>query len=75
MPPREGIYGLLAEFSTPGELVHATEQAHQRRLPAHGVLHALPGGRGGGGDCASTRTRVPLLCADRRPDGRDDGVL
>ncbi len=28
MPPREGIYGLLAEFNTPGELVHATEQAH-----------------------------------------------
>ena len=29
MPVREGIYGLLAEFNTPGELVHATEQAHQ----------------------------------------------
>ena len=27
MPRREGIYGLLAEFNTPGELVHATEQA------------------------------------------------
>ena len=27
MPPREGIYGLLAEFNTPGELVHATEEA------------------------------------------------
>jgi hypothetical protein len=27
MPPREGIYGLLAEFNTPGELVHATEAA------------------------------------------------
>ena len=28
MPPREGIYGLLAEFNTPGELVQATEAAH-----------------------------------------------
>ena len=28
MPPREGIYGLLAEFNTPGELVRATEAAH-----------------------------------------------
>ena len=27
MPRREGIYGLLAEFDTPGELVHAAEQA------------------------------------------------
>src|SRR5664280_3601097 len=29
MPPREGIYGLLAEFDTPSELVHATEMAHR----------------------------------------------
>jgi len=28
MPPREGIYGLLAEFNTPGELVQATEEAY-----------------------------------------------
>ena len=28
MPPREGIYGLLAEFNTPSELVHATKEAH-----------------------------------------------
>ena len=28
MPPREGVYGLLAEFNTPSELVHATEMAH-----------------------------------------------
>ena len=27
MPPREGIYGLLAEFNTPTELVLATEAA------------------------------------------------
>ena len=30
MPPREGVYGLLAEFSTPSELVHATEIAHRK---------------------------------------------
>ena len=29
MPPREGVYGLLAEFNTPSELVHATEMAHR----------------------------------------------
>ncbi len=27
MPPREGIYGIIAEFSTPTELVRATEHA------------------------------------------------
>jgi hypothetical protein len=26
--PREGIYGLLAEFSTPGDMVRAAEAAH-----------------------------------------------
>ena len=31
MPPREGIYGMLAEFNTPSELVYATEQAQGRR--------------------------------------------
>ncbi|MEO6803805.1 MAG: DUF3341 domain-containing protein [Granulicella sp.] len=29
MPPREGIYGLIAEFDTPSELVYATQQARQ----------------------------------------------
>ncbi|HKO20498.1 MAG TPA: DUF3341 domain-containing protein [Acidobacteriaceae bacterium] len=28
MPVREGIYGLMAEFNTPGELVRATAAAH-----------------------------------------------
>ncbi len=27
MPVEEGVYGLLAEFTTPGAMVHATEQA------------------------------------------------
>jgi hypothetical protein len=27
MPVREGVYGLLAEFNTPGAMVHATEAA------------------------------------------------
>ena len=34
MPPREGIYGLLAEFNTPGELVHATEEARRAAVGA-----------------------------------------
>lgn len=29
MPPREGIYGLIAEFNTPSELVHATQEARR----------------------------------------------
>jgi hypothetical protein len=28
MPPRQGVYGLLAEFNTPGELVQATKSAY-----------------------------------------------
>ena len=30
MPVREGIYGLLAEFNTPGELVRATQAAREQ---------------------------------------------
>ena len=29
MPPREGTYGLLAEFETPSDLVRAAQQAHK----------------------------------------------
>src|ERR1700748_3272774 len=29
MPPREGTYGLLAEFDTPSDLVRAARQAYQ----------------------------------------------
>jgi len=61
MPPREGIYGLLAEFNTPSELVHATEQAHQagyRRMecytpyPVEEAAVAL----------RFHKNRVPLVC-------------
>ena len=61
MPPREGIYGLLAEFNTPSELVHATEQARYagyRRMecytpyPVEEAAEALH----------FHKTRVPLLC-------------
>ena len=61
MPPREGIYGLLAEFNTPGELVHATEQARlagYRRMecytpyPVEEAAEALH----------FHKTRVPLVC-------------
>src|SRR3984893_235780 len=33
MPVREGIYGLLAEFDTPGELVFAAEHAYASGYP------------------------------------------
>ena len=61
MPPREGIYGLLAEFNTPGELVEATEAAYAagyRRMecytpyPVEEAATALH----------FHRTRVPLVC-------------
>ncbi len=61
MPPREGIYGLLAEFNTPGELVHATETARAagyRRMecytpyPVEEAAEALH----------FHNNRVPLIC-------------
>src|SRR5260370_22443613 len=61
MPPREGIYGLIAEFNTPSELVHATEQARAagyRRMecytpyPVEEAAEALH----------FHKTRVPLVC-------------
>ena len=61
MPPREGIYGLLAEFNTPTELVLATETARQagyRRMecytpyPVEEAAEALH----------FHKNRVPLIC-------------
>lgn len=61
MPPREGIYGLLAEFNTPGELVRATEQAYAagyRRMetytpyPVEEAAEAMH----------FHKTRVPAVC-------------
>ncbi len=61
MPPVEGVYGLLAEFNTPTELVHATEEAYQsgfRRMecytpyPVEEAAEAL----------RFHKTRVPLMC-------------
>jgi hypothetical protein len=61
MPPREGIYGLLAEFNTPRDMVLATEQAHKagyRRMecytpyPVEEAAEAL----------RFHKNRVPLMC-------------
>ncbi len=61
MPVYEGVYGLLAEFNTPSDLVHATEQARQagyRRMecytpyPVEEAAEALH----------FHKTRVPLVC-------------
>ncbi len=61
MPPREGMYGLVAEFGTPGELVEATRAAYDsgyRRMecytpyPVEEAADALH----------FHKTRVPLLC-------------
>jgi len=60
MPPREGIYGMLAEFNTPSDLVHATEMARRagyRRMecytpyPVEEAAEALH----------FHKTRVPLI--------------
>ncbi len=47
MPPREGTYGLLAEFDTPSDLVRAAQAGAAGRLAENGLLHALSGGRSG----------------------------
>ena len=61
MPVYEGVYGLLAEFNTPSDLVHATEQAREagyRRMecytpyPVEEAAEALH----------FHKTRVPLVC-------------
>jgi hypothetical protein len=61
MPRKEGIYGMLAEFNTPSELVYATEQARAagyRRMecytpyPVEEAAEALH----------FHKNRVPLLC-------------
>ena len=61
MPPREGIYALMAEFGTPGELVNATQEAYRagyRRMecytpyPVEEAADALH----------FHKTRVPLVC-------------
>ncbi len=61
MPPKEGVYGLLAEFNTPGELVEATAEARRagyRRMecytpyPVEEAAEALE----------FHKTRVPLVC-------------
>ena len=61
MPVHEGIYGLLAEFNTPSELVHATQTARAagfRRMecytpyPVEEAAEALH----------FHKTRVPLMC-------------
>ena len=73
MPPREGIYGLLAEFNTPSELVHATEAAHgagYRRMECYTpypVEEAADGAR-------LPQDARPAGLPARRPHGRDDGV-
>ncbi|ADW67160.1 DUF3341 domain-containing protein [Granulicella tundricola] len=61
MPPREGVYGFLAEFNTPSDLVHATEIAYRegyRRMecytpyPVEEAAEAL----------RFHKNRVPLFC-------------
>ena len=43
---RPALYGLLAEFHTPAEIVEAAEARPRGRLPEGGRLHALPDGGG-----------------------------
>ena len=61
MPPREGVYGLLAEFNSPTDLVIATEQAQAagyRRMECYTPYPVE--------EAAAAmnfhKTRVPLVC-------------
>ncbi len=74
MPAREGTYGLLAEFDTPSDLVRAAQQAREGRLAAHGLLHALSGGRSGRGHRLPSQQGAAGH-ADRRTDGPGGDVL
>ena len=61
MPAREGTYGLLAEFDTPGDLVRAARQAHQdgwRRLDCYSPIPIEEAAEAIG----FHRNKVPLLC-------------
>lgn len=61
MPVKEGIYGLLAEFDTPGELVHAAEMARKagyRRMDCYSPYPVEEAAEAIG----FHRNRVPLLC-------------
>ncbi|MDE1160749.1 MAG: DUF3341 domain-containing protein [Acidobacteriaceae bacterium] len=61
MPVKEGIYGMIAEFNTPSELVHATEMATREGYsrmecytpyPVEEAAEAL----------GFHKNRVPLMC-------------
>ncbi len=61
MPPREGTYGLLAEFETPGDLVRAARQAYHdgwRRLDCYSPIPIEEAAEAIG----FHRNKVPLLC-------------
>jgi hypothetical protein len=60
MPPREGTYGLLAEFDTPSDLVRAARQAYQdgwRRMDCYTPYPVEEAAEAIG----FHRNRVPLL--------------
>src|SRR6185437_14791889 len=61
MPAREGTYGLLAEFDTPGDLVRAARQAYHdgwRRLDCYSPIPVEEAAEAIG----FHRNKVPLLC-------------
>ena len=60
MPPREGIYGLIAEFNTPSELVYATEQAYKA---GYRRMSATPRTRSKRPPRLSTSTRPASRCS------------
>ena len=73
MPPREGIYGLLAEFNTPSELVHATEQAHSAGYRRMECYTPYPVEEAAIGAALPQDARSAGLPAGRNHGG-DDGV-
>ena len=66
---RPPIYGLMAEFETPEEILAATRQRTAGRLSRDGRLHALSG-RGAGGRAGPAADADPVRGADRRAGRR-----
>ena len=74
MPAREGTYGLLAEFDTPGDLVRAARQARQdgwRRMDCYTPYPVEEAAEAIG----FHRNKVPLLTLIGGTDGRSGDVL
>ena len=72
LPENGELYGVLAEYDTPGELVEAAAQGARRRLHRLRLLQPVPGARHrrGDGHQADDPAAAHLRRRHRRPDRR-----